>query len=326
VSFEEIIMSAMRQPGKINENTTLVDIGMEDVYGMTAVYLVRGNRTCLIDAGTRAQAPRLIKLLGELDASPPDLIVVTHPHWDHAQGIPLLRQMAARLGKQIEVLASSAAIPLLADASFNDVFGGGPYQSIQAVTPVKEGDTIDLGGIALRIYEVPGHCRGHLAILDEENRNLFVGDALGDKVSDDIFLPPFMPSTWDPDAFLSSVNKLRLVPYETLCLAHFGCIGGSEAKSILDEAVETCNTWWQFYEKHADRLSDTDYLLQAMRKEINPGIPIPRPMTFRLKVLLGLVSAVGSVMGRKTAIMDKLAFSDILGWLATGYRMYTSAH
>jgi glyoxylase-like metal-dependent hydrolase (beta-lactamase superfamily II) len=319
-------MSAIRQPGKINENTTLVDIGMQDVYGMTAVYLVRGDRTCLIDGGTRIQAPRLAKMLGELDAFPPDLIVVTHPHWDHAQGIPSLRQAASRQGKQIEVLASSAAIPLLADASFNDVFGGGPYESIQAVSPVKEGDAIDLGGITLRIYEVPGHCRGHIAILDEKNRNLFVGDALGDKVSDDIFLPPFMPSTWEPDAFLSSVNKLSQVPYETLCLAHFGCIGGSEARNILDEAVEVCNTWWKFYEKNADRLSDTDYLLQAMRQELNLGVPILRPVTFRLKVLLSLVSAAGSVTGRKTAIMDKLALGDILGWLATGYRMYTSAH
>ena len=107
---------------------------------------------------------------------------------------------------------------------------------------------------------------------------------------------------------------------------HFGYIYGSEARSILDEAVETCDTWWQFYERNADRLNDTDYLLQAMRKEINPGIPVLRPMTFRLKVLLGLVTAAGIVMGRKTAIMDKLAFGDLLKWLATGYRMYTGAH
>jgi hypothetical protein len=106
----------------------------------------------------------------------------------------------------------------------------------------------------------------------------------------------------------------------------FGCTGGSEAKSILDEAVDTCNTWWKFYERHADKLSDTDYSLQAMRKELNLGIPILRPATFRLKVLLSLVIAFSSVMGRKTAIIDKLAFGDILGWLATGYRMYTSAH
>ena len=319
-------MSAIRQPGKINANTTLIDIGMLDVRGLTAVYLIQGARKCLIDGGTRKEAPRLVKMLSELDAFPPDLIIVTHPHWDHAQGIPWLRQEAARQGKKIEVLASTEAIPLLADASFNDVFGGGPYDSIRDVTAIREGDSIDLGGIALRIYNIPGHCRGHVAILDEKNGNVFVGDAIGDKVSDALFIPPFMPPTWDPDAFLSSVNKLRQLPYESLCLAHFGCIQGSEAKSILDEALDTCNTWWRWCESNADRLSDTNYLLQAMRKEINPGIPVLKPMTLRLSLLLGLVTAAATVMGRKTAVIDKLALGDALKWLATGYRTYRSTH
>ena len=316
-------MSAIREAGKINENTTLIDIGMEGIHGMTAVYLIRGDRTCLIDGGTRQQARRLVQMLNALGAFPPDLIIATHPHWDHSQAIPWLRQEAARQGKKIEVLASQQAIPLLADVTFNDVFNRGPYESIQDVTPVKEEDTVDLGGITLRIYDVPGHCEGHIAILDERNRTVFVGDAIGIKVSDDIFLPPFMPPTWDLDAFQSSVTKLRQIPYEALCLAHFGCIAGSEAQTILDESLETWRTWWLFFERHAARLSDTNYLLQAMRKEISPGIPVIRPVSFGMRVLLGLVTTIGSLIGRKTAIIDKLAFGDAVNWLATGYR---SAH
>jgi glyoxylase-like metal-dependent hydrolase (beta-lactamase superfamily II) len=319
-------MPAIRETGKLNENTTLIDTGMYGAYGVTAVYLIRGARTCLIDAGARTSAPRVVKMLSKLDALPPDLIITTHPHSDHTQGIPPLRQEAARLGRQIQVLASDEAIPLLADAAFNDVFGVGPSESIQDVAPVREGDTIDLGGITLRVYKVPGHCQGHVAILDEKNRNIFVGDAIGYKTSDTVFLPPFMPPTWDPDAFLSSVNRLKQVAYETLCLAHFGCMYGSEAKSILDEAVEVCGTWWQFYERNADRLSDTDYLIQAMRKEINPGIPVLRPVSFRLRMLLGLTMAAATVVGRKTAVIDKLAFRDTVKDLATGYRLYTGTH
>jgi glyoxylase-like metal-dependent hydrolase (beta-lactamase superfamily II) len=323
-------MTAIRQAGKINENTTLIDIGMEGTYGMTALYLVQGSRKCLIDGGTRKEAPRLLKALRELDAFPPDLIILTHPHYDHTQGIPLLRREAGRQGKEIQVLASGEATPLLADASFNDilddVFDRGPYESIRDVTPLNEGDSIDLGGLPLRIYDIPGHCRGHIAILDEVNRNIFVGDAIGMKVSDTIFFPPFMPPCWEPDAFLSSVDKLRQAPYDTLSLAHFGCIGGREGRSILDEAVATCNTWWQWYERHADRLDDTEYLLRAMREEINPGVPVLKPVSFGLRVMLGLMTALGTVTGKKTAMIDKLAFGDPLKWLATGYRMYNTAH
>ena len=52
-----------------------------------------------------------------------------------------------------------------------------------------------------------------------------------------------------------------------------------------------------------------------------------RTHLMHLRLLSCLYStAFSSVMGRKTALIDKLAFSDILGWLATGYRMYTSGH
>ena len=314
-------MSAIRKPGKINDNTTLIDVGMQGVHGITAVYLIQGARKCLIDGGTRTEAPLLVKNLKALDAFPPDLILTTHPHWDHAQGIPWLRKEAASLGKKIEVLAGKDALPLLADASFNDIFGKGPYESIQDVTPVQEGDTIDLGGIILRIYEVPGHCRGHVAILDEKNRNLFVGDALGGKPGDQFFFPPFMPPTWDPDAYLASVEKLKQLPYQTLCLAHFGCIYGDEARNILDESLKNYQRWWQWYGKHADRLSDTDYMLKMMRQEINPVIPEIKPVTSTLKVMFGLMSAVTSILGTRTAMIDKLACGDLVSWLGAGYSM-----
>lgn len=317
-------MGLSRFPDRINENTTLIDIGMEGIYGLTSVYLIRGARTCLIDAGTRKDAPRLVKQLKGLDAFPPDLVVITHPHWDHAQGIPFLRQEALKQGRKIEVLASGEAVPLLADPSFNDAFDRGPYESIRDVTPVREGDAIDLGGIALRIYDVPGHCRGHIAILDENSRNIFVGDAIGDKLNGTIMFPPFMPPSWDPDAFLSSIHKLKQIPFNTLCLAHFGCVYGIEAKRILDDAVDTCNTWWQWFERNADRLSHTSYLLKAMRRELNIGIPDPRPTTVGRRVLLGLVTAAATALGKKTAILDSLAFREPLEWLATGYRMHQS--
>ncbi|MGE5263520.1 MAG: MBL fold metallo-hydrolase [Acidobacteriota bacterium] len=319
-------MGTLRVPGPINENTTLIDIGMFGAFGITAVYLVRGEKKCLIDGGTHANAPRLIKALRELDAFPPDMIIVTHPHWDHMQGIPRLRQSALQQNKTIEVIASRQAVPLLADASFNACFGERPYVSIQNVKPVKEGDVIDLGGITLRVYDIPGHCTGHIAILDEKNKNIFVGDALGDKVADDIFLAPFMPPCWEPDAFLSSVNKLKQIDYASLCLAHFGGVDGSESKSILEEAVETCNTWWQFYERHAERVSDTDYMLQAMRKEMNQGIPGLVPTSLGMRAMLRLITGAGTLLGNKTAILDKLAFGKSIEWLAVGYQTYTSAN
>ncbi len=193
------------------------------------------------------------------------------------------------------------------------------------MTPLWEGEAIDLGGISLRIYQVPGHCQGHIAILDEKNHNIFVGDALGNKLGEQLFCPPFMPTTWNADAFLSSVNKLKQLPYETLCLSHFGCITGSEARSILDEALQTWRLWWAMYERHDDKLDDTRYLLQAMRKEINPVIPEIVPTSLVMKGMLGLLRGLGAITGKRTAWIDKLALGETVGWLAKGYQISQGA-
>ena len=51
-----------------------------------------------------------------------------------------------------------------------------------------------------------------------------------------------MPLSWDTDAFLFSLDKLKKVVFENLYLAHFGCIYGIDATLILDEVMETFYT------------------------------------------------------------------------------------
>jgi hypothetical protein len=43
-----------------------------------------------------------------------------------------------------------------------------------------------------------------------------------------------------------------------------------------------------------------------------------------MQVMFWLVSSAGAITGRKTAIIDKLAFGEYLEWLALGYRTYQS--
>jgi glyoxylase-like metal-dependent hydrolase (beta-lactamase superfamily II) len=315
-------MSAVRQPGKINEHTTLIDIGMYGVAGAAAVYVIEGDKKCLIDAGTRTEASRLVRTLRALDAFPPDIIIATHAHYDHAQGLPVLRKAAAREGKSIEVLAFQKTIPLLADQSYNKDFDAGPYESIQDVAPLEEGDTVDLGGITLRIYEIPGHSADQIASLDEQNRNIFVADGIGHKVADHTYLPAFMPPSWDPDVFLASINKLKQIDYESICISHFGYIYGDEAKTVLDEAVLTCETWWRLFEKNADKLDDVDYMFEAVMREIKLDIPEIRLLSLKLKLLYALMSGWGRLFRRRPRPIGELLLRRILEQLAAGYWAY----
>jgi flavorubredoxin len=61
-------MAAIRETGKINKNTSLIDIGMMGVSGVTAMYLIEDEKKCLIDGGTRTEFKRIMYTLNEMNA------------------------------------------------------------------------------------------------------------------------------------------------------------------------------------------------------------------------------------------------------------------
>lgn len=264
-------MTANRTPGKINKDTTLIDAEMMGIPGIMSIYLIEAGKTCLIDSGTHIEARKTLKKLKGLNVFPPDLIIITHSHWDHVQAIPFLSQRAKKLGKEIEIYAFEAAIPNLRDQSFNDVFESGPFNNIEEnIIPLKEGDTIDLDGVTLKIFETPGHMNDDISILDEKNKNVFVGDIIGMKVKDNVFIPPFMPPKWNLDAYLKAIDKLKKIDYDTMSLAHFGYIYDDEAKSILDESVANYKQYWKAFEENAEYLDDVPYLIKNVIENLVP--------------------------------------------------------
>lgn len=317
-------MTAIRKQGKINENTTLIDYGLFGVARAGAVYLIEGEKKCLIDGGTGGEVSRIYKTLKDMNTFPPDIIILTHAHWDHTQGVPFLRKKAASLKKDIEVMASKESLPLLEDQSWNKGLAQGSLESIKDVTPLNEGDTVDLGGISLKIFDVPGHSKDHIAILDEKNKNIFVGDSIGAKNGDHSFIPTFMPPFWDWDDFNNSVNKLREIDYDSLCLAHFGYIYEDEAKSFLDEAVSMHELWWGLFEKNIDKLDDTGYMASIISKEANiihPEIKILNP---KLKAMFGLMTGFKKLIGKEPPHFGELILCQLIEQLVQGFRIYKS--
>ncbi len=65
-----------------------IDTRMAGYDGITAGYLIRGDRPCLVETGTAPSAPLVRDALAALGVGPADLatIVVTHIHLDHAGG------------------------------------------------------------------------------------------------------------------------------------------------------------------------------------------------------------------------------------------------
>src|SRR5215468_1595279 len=66
-----------------------IDTRMAGYEGITAGYLIRGDRPCLVETGTAPSAPVVRAALASLGIGPADLatVVVTHIHLDHAGGV-----------------------------------------------------------------------------------------------------------------------------------------------------------------------------------------------------------------------------------------------
>jgi hypothetical protein len=131
-----------------------------------------------------------------------------------------------------------------------------------------------------------------------------------------------MPPFWDAEAFQETIEKLKQINYESLCLAHFGYIYGDEAKSILDEAAETCDTWWEVFDNHADKLDDTDYMMGIILKEINPTPANLEIVSLKLKILAGLMTTVSKILRKEPRPLYEHLLQGIVEWLAKGYRSY----
>lgn len=99
-------------------------------------------------------------------------VIITHGHFDHVFSTALFK---AKTGA--EVVMHPDDLPLLADVPQTARFFG-----IKAPVPpdpdrlVREGDTIGVGGLSLRVLETPGHTPGSISLcLDGA---VFVGDTL----------------------------------------------------------------------------------------------------------------------------------------------------
>lgn len=305
---------------KINQFTTLIDLAMYGYLGAGAAYLVTGEKKCLIDCGSRTEAPLLVKTLKELGAFPPDIVIPTHAHYDHAQGINVLRREANKKDTAFKVIALEGSLPLLADPSYNcRLFGTSHFESINDVTPVSPGEIIDLGGIKLRVCHLPGHSSDHLGLLDENNLSLFAGDAFGVMVSLSSYLPPFMTPSREPEKLLSAMAKFKQLDYEKICIAHYGCIAKEDAAIILERAGSIYESYWKLFEKNRGCLNNPDQLLHEVKKEMNPVYPKTSALSAQAAAANAVRNTFRKRAGKNPRPLNERICLEMLEFLAAGY-------
>jgi glyoxylase-like metal-dependent hydrolase (beta-lactamase superfamily II) len=261
----------------LGNDVFMIDTRMGGYEGITASYLIRGSKPCLIETGTARSAPIVMGQLAALGIAPGDLatIVVTHIHLDHAGGVGDLAQLFPRAQVAVhEKGARHLADPTRLVASAHRVFGEAMDRLFGDLlpTPVERitvlGDTgvIDLGdGRSLTTFHNPGHASHHVGLVDSLTRDLYTGDAAG------VYIPEtaeVRPSTPPPDfdlaLTLDSLQVMSQVGASRLLFSHYGPV--TDVASTLDASEAQLHYWVESVERARGETEDLDHAIALVQE------------------------------------------------------------
>lgn len=219
---------------------------------MFPLYIVTGEKNCLIDSGTAVQAPAVHERIDRvLAAANPagnrkiDTLLLTHSHWDHTGAAYYLQQEYG-----FDVMASQRTVDLLQkrkvidminrmNRGYRELVKAGSdirFDYLRDLQAVKEGDTIPIdSGSYFEVFESPGHTKCSVVFLMQPGRILFTGDALG-LIDDKGRIRPLFFSNYSQ--YEDSLKKLARLDAEVLAFPHNKFITGKERiKKHLDDAL-----------------------------------------------------------------------------------------
>jgi len=133
------------------------------------------NECIIIDAGNSTEQENIFlqKHIDEKNLKPVAALN-THCHIDHILGIEFLQKTYG-----IEFWANKKDQYLLDSGQDTANIYGFSLENVPQINKnITEKDIIKFGNTELKVLEVPGHCSGHLAFYNDENKIIFTGDVL----------------------------------------------------------------------------------------------------------------------------------------------------
>ena len=216
-------------------------IDVEYLYpGHAAAHLiVDGGRAAFVDVGTNSSVPYLLAALDELGIARAavDYLLLTHVHLDHAGGAgQLMRELP-----NARALLHPRGAPHMIDpakliAGAQAVYGEEPFRRLygqllpiapERVRVVADGERVLLGSRTLELLHAPGHAQHHYVVVDAAHASIFSGDTFGisyralDTVQGAFITPSTVPTQFDPQQHIASIDRMLRLRPESIYLMHF---------------------------------------------------------------------------------------------------------
>jgi glyoxylase-like metal-dependent hydrolase (beta-lactamase superfamily II) len=223
------------------EHIELIDLehlGRKRVIGCWRV------RDMLVDPGPQSCEQTLVEALGD---RPPQALLLTHIHLDHAGASGAL----VRRWPHLQVYVHERGAPHLVDpnklvASATRLYGEDMQRLWGEVVPIPQANVRPLQGgeriEGLEVAYVPGHAVHHVAYFDPASEYAFCGDVAGVRIMPaPLTVVPTPPPDIDIELWLASLEKLQAWQPRGLALTHFGLVDDpKEHLANLRKQIRTC--------------------------------------------------------------------------------------
>jgi glyoxylase-like metal-dependent hydrolase (beta-lactamase superfamily II) len=236
----------IRSPGKVREG--LWFLGCEE----SGVYLLEGkNEAMIISGGMSYIVPELLRQFEAfgIDEDKIGKLLILHAHFDHVGIVPFLKRRIRKMEvyasvRGWEILRMEKAVQTINQFSRmvakrmgkEEVFSTFDLEWRDDVTGKKvvEGDQIDLGGLAVKLLEIPGHSSCAVAAYVPEMKALFPTDGGGIPFSRTIVASGNSNYT----RYQESLEKLSGLEVAYYCADHYGYVTGEEARDFIPRTIE----------------------------------------------------------------------------------------
>jgi glyoxylase-like metal-dependent hydrolase (beta-lactamase superfamily II) len=213
--------------------------------GHAAAHLIEDSgHAAFVDVGANSSIPYLLGALEELGIAREavDYLLLTHVHLDHAGGAgALMRELpnarallhprgAPHMIDPARLIAGSQAV--YGEKRFRRLYGDLVPIPAERVQVVSDGERVRLGRRMLELIHTPGHAQHHYVVIDAAHASIFSGDTFGisyrvlDTERGAFITPSTVPTQFDPDQHIASIDRMLEYRPESIYLMHFSRVTG----------------------------------------------------------------------------------------------------